>query len=161
MENIKAELVSGENIDSSQFAIPERSEKPSIGAIPDMDILTRHVLEIIEYLEQEDVLEKCKKDDHIIMNELNNKYYKTVPYPMLKLLMDFENREENVERILRILDTLVEAKQGKINLEDAEKNLTDEVNERYVYRKYGSKENFEYELAKAVEQERKGMSTGI
>jgi hypothetical protein len=74
---------------------------------------------------------------------------------MLKILLDIENREENVERILDMINMLRKAKTGNYNLEVAEKDFTDKVNERFLYNKYGGRENFEKALAKAVADERK------
>ena len=139
----------------NSIVIPEKSEKPSVEAIPDLDELTNNVFEIVEYLERDDIIELCKKSEHIVLNTLNIKYADTVPYSMIKLLMDVDNRVENVERVLDMISMLIEAKKGKYDLEQAEKDFTDKINERYLYSKYGSREKFENALAKAVAQERR------
>lgn len=141
--------------EANSIVIPEKSEKPSIDAIPDLDELTKNVFEIVEYLERDDIIELCKNSEHIVLNTLNNKYVETVPYSMIKLLMDVDNRVENVERVLDMISMLIEAKKGNYDLEKAEKDFTDKINERYLYSKYGSRENFENALAKAVAQERR------
>ena len=40
-------------------------------------------------------------------------------------------------------------------MDEAEKNITDEVNERYLYSKHGGKEEFEKALAVEVRKEQK------
>lgn len=150
-------VVSGNEIgkESNSVVLPEKSEKPTIDAIPDLAKLTNSLYEIIEYLERDEIIKLTKEADHIVLNTLNNKYADNVPYSMLKILLDIENREENVERILDMINMLRKAKTGNYNLEVAEKDFTDKVNERFLYNKYGGRENFEKALAKAVADERK------
>lgn len=156
MDNIAMNVVSGDQIgkEENSVVLPEKSEKPTLDAIPDLELLTDNIFDIVEYLERDDIIKLTKEADHIVLNTLNNKYGDSVPYSMLKILLDYENREENVERILDMLKMLKKAKSGKYDLEEAEKDFTDKVNERYLYSKYGGKNNFEKALANAVAKER-------
>jgi hypothetical protein len=130
-------------------------QEASVNAIPDLNILTRHICEIIDYLEQPSTIKLLKKNDSAVKMFLNGKYADTVPLGIITELMDEDNRIENIERLLRMINQLRKAKEGKVSLDDAEKIITDEVNERYLYSKYGSKEAFEEALKKEVANERR------
>ena len=150
-DNIKVDMVSADQLtEEERKNIFERES--TIDAIPDIDVLTGTVYEILTYLEQPSVSKLLKTNDSAVKMYLNNKYTE-IPLGIITLLMEEDSREENIERMLNMFEALRRAKAGLISLDDAEKNLMDEVNERYVYSKYGSKELFEKELAKEVRKE--------
>lgn len=163
MNNIAMNVVSGNEIgkEDNSVVLPEKSEKPTLDAIPDLKVLTNNLYEIIEYLERDDIIELTREADHIVLNTLNNKYGDDVPYSMLKILLDIDNREENVERFLDMIEMLKQAKRGEYDLEVAEKDFTDKINERYLYNKYGGREKFEKALADAVAEERRQNANNI
>jgi len=152
-DNVKVEMVSADQLtDQERRDIFER--EASVDAIPDLDVLTGAVYEILVYLETPSVSKLLKTNESAVKMCLNNKY-PNVPLGIITLLLEEDSREENITRMLTMFDSLRMAKSGKLSLEDAEKNLMDEVNERYVYREYGSKENFETALAKEVKKEQR------
>lgn len=156
-DQVKVDMVS-----ANEMSAEERNavfnREASIDAIPNLDVLTGHVFEILQYLEKPEICKLMKTNDTAVKMHLNNKYADTVPLGIITLLMEEDTRDENVERMLRLFTTLRQAKSGNISLEDAEKNLTEEVNNRYLYSKYGSKEAFEQALMSEVkkEQSKKG-----
>lgn len=151
---VKVDMVTADEMsESDRNAI--FNQEASINAIPDLDILTGHMYEILEYLEKPLVKNLMKTNKTAVTMHLNNKYADTVPYGIITLLMEEENKDENVEGLLRMFENLRRAKRGEISLEEGEKALTDEVNERYLYSEYGSKEEFEKALEKEVKKEQK------
>lgn len=157
---MKVDMVSGDQLTPEQQKMFDESEA-SVDHIPDLDILTAHVLEIVEYIESDDNKDIMKNNPSAVTMMLNNKYADTVPYGMITLLMEEEDRNENLDRIIRILDSLRLAKEGKKDLDILQKEFTEEVYERYEYSKYGSKEAFEKALAREVANERrKGRGNG-
>lgn len=135
------------------------STEASVDAIPDLEVLTEKIIEILEYLEQDDVKKICEKDESIIRISLINKYADVVPLKFIDLFMDNdeEHKQENVDRTLRLIEMMAKIKAGKADLEKESQRFVEEVNQRYVYSKYGSKENFEKELRKELAKEqRKG-----
>lgn len=152
-DNIKVEMVTADQMtDEDRRAVFDR--EATVDAIPDLDVLTSRVYEILLYLEKPETCRLLKTNDSAVKMHLNNKY-PDVPLGIITVLLEEDSRIENIERILRIFDSLRKAKEGQVSLEDAEKNLVDDVNERYLYRKYGSKEQFEAELAKEVRNEQR------
>jgi hypothetical protein len=155
-DGIKIDMVSG-----SQMSPGEReavfNREPNIDGIPDLDTFTGHVLDILTYLEKSETRELMKTNDSAIRMYLNNKYADCkIPFGIITVLMEEDQREENVERLLKLIKLMRDAKSGKISLEDAEKNLTEDVNNRYLYSKYGgSKESFEQALHDEIKKEQK------
>ena len=137
----------------------EESEA-SVDAIPDLDLLTKNIVDILEYLEKPEVKTICAKDDSVIRMSLINKYADSVPLKFIDLFMDKDpvHKAESVERSLRWIEQLAKVKAGKLGLEEASQGLVNEVNERYVYSKYGSKEAFEVALQKELASEQKKIS---
>lgn len=152
MDGVKVDMVNADEMTEEERNAVFNQEA-SVDAIPDLDILTGNVLEILEYLEQTSVKKILRSNETAIKMHLNNKYADTVPLGIITLLMDERNRNEHIDRLLRVFDSLRKAKGGEIDIDAAEKNLTDDVNERYVYSKYGSKEAFEKALADEVKKE--------
>ena len=59
----------------------------SVDAIPDLDILTSHIYEILEYLYKDSTDKLLKSNESAVKMYLNNKYADTVPYGIITLLM--------------------------------------------------------------------------
>ena len=154
LEGVKIDMVTADQMSSvDRDAI--FNVQASTDAIPDLDTLSGLVFEILEYLEDPDTRKLMKVNDTAVKMYLNNKYADTVPLGIITLLVDEKTRDENVDRLLRMFESLKRAKQGFISLDEAEKNITDEVNERYLYSKHGGKEEFEKALAVEVRKEQK------
>jgi hypothetical protein len=156
-DQVKVDMVSADDMFvEDRNAIFNRES--SVHAIPDLDVLTGNVYEILQYLERPEISKLLKTNDTAVKMYLNNKYADTVPLGIISLLMEEDARNENVEQMLTLFESLRQAKSGKMSLEDAEKKLTDDVSNRYLYSKYGSKDAFEKALMCEVknEQSKKG-----
>ena len=151
-DQVKVDMVNASDLPDEERNSVFNKES-SIDAIPNIDVLTGNVYEILQYLEDPKICKLIKTNDTAVKMYLNNKYADIVPLGIISLLMDEDARDENVDRMLRMFTSLKHAKNGNITLEDAEKNLTDEVNNRYLYSKYGSKEEFELALMSEVKKE--------
>ena len=160
MDPIKASVVSAKDIgtDKNSIVMNRGDDEASVGNIPNLDILTGHIFEILQYLERPDVKKIMKKNDTAIKMQLNNKYADTVPLGIITVLMEEDSREENVARLLNMFEGLNRAKRGEESLEEVGAKFTEEVNQRYVYSKYGSKEAFEKELQKELAKEQRKKS---
>jgi hypothetical protein len=120
----------------------------NVAAIPDLNILTRDCLEILTYLEDPKNQQAINTNEGAIKMMLNNKYADTVPYGVITLLMEKEKRYENVDRLMKMFEQLAKAKRGEVELEQIEKDFVENVSYEYIYKPYGSKENFEREMMK-------------
>lgn len=154
MDGIKVDIVSGEEVPEDQRNALFNQES-SIDAIPDLDKLTGYIYEILEYLEMDHVKKLLKTNETAVKMHLNNKYADTVPFGIINLLMEDDQKEEHVDRLMKLFENLNNAKNGKMTLDETEKILAEDVNERYLYKKYGSKKAFEDALSKEVKREQR------
>ena len=156
-DQVKLDMVSAEDM-SVEDRESVFNREASINAIPDLDVLTGNVFNILQYLERPEISKLMRTNDTAVKMYLNNKYADTVPLGIITLLMEEDARDENVNQLLNMFESLRQAKSGNISLEDAEKKLTDDVSNRYLYSKYGSKDAFEQALMSEVkkEQSKKG-----
>jgi hypothetical protein len=151
-KDFKVDIVSADQMsDEDKTAIFDK--EASVDAIPDLDVLTGNVYEILEYLNRPQVKQLMKTNETAVRMNLNNKYADTVPYGIIGLLMDEKNIDENIERLLRVFESLRRAKSGDVTLDDAQNELVEDINNRYCYSKFGSKEAFEKALSCEIMKE--------
>jgi hypothetical protein len=163
-DGVKIDVVTADQMSASDVdSVFNRDQIASLDAIPDLDLLTGYVYEILEYLEDTGTKKLMITNETAVKIYLTTKYADTpLPYGIITLLMDEKNRVENVERLLTVFERLTNALDGKVNLEDEDKKFTDEINNRYLYSTYGSKEAFEKALYEEIKKEqRKKNSTNI
>ncbi len=154
MDKPHVSIVSEKTMMSDKNGINFGDAKMSVDAIPDLVKLTKTILEIILFLEDPDNDELVTSSESTVKMILNNKYADTVPFGILSLLTDKKNRYENVEQLMCMFAGMNKAKKGQKSLDSIEKELYDDINMRYVYSKYGSKDEFEKELTKNVNKKK-------
>lgn len=151
-DGVKVDMVRADEMsEEERRAIFNRES--SVDAIPDLNILTGHVYDILIYLDKSETKKLMKINESAVRMLLNEKYADSVPLGIIDMLMEEENKEENIDRILRIFESLKRVKRGELSIEDGLNNLTDDINDRYCYSKYGSKEEFEKALAMEIHKE--------
>lgn len=157
-DNVKVDMVTADQMSESDRNNIFNKEA-SVDAIPDLDVLTGKVYEILNYLEKPGTSKLMKTNESAVKMYLNNTY-SDVPLGFITLLLEEESRYDNVQLMLNMFESLKLAKQGRISLDDAERKVTNEVNSKYVYSKYGgSKEAFEKQLAIEVEKEKRSHTS--
>lgn len=148
MEKDKMEFISEKNMTDKQKALFDR--KLSVDAIPDLDLLTSHVCEILEYLDKPSTVQMLKTNPSVIEGLLNNKYADTVPYSILKLLLDRENVVENTRMLISLFERLNDAKTGKVDLEELQKSFAIEMQKKYkideIYSKLAQTTNIDMKV---------------
>lgn len=156
---IKVDMVDMQEAMNDPNAEVMENSEASIDAIPDLDELTVNIIEILNYLEKPEVKKICQTNDSLIRMTLINKYADKMPLKFIDLFMDKDevHRQESIERTLKWIEVMAKIKAGEADLEKESQKLVDEVNQRYVYSKYGGKENFEKALRKELaKDQRKG-----
>ena len=116
--------------------------KKSVEAIPNLALLTGNVLNILRYLERPDIKNLVETDQMTVKMTLNEMYADSVPYGVIDLLINPEKRKENVKKLLEMFEILNMVKNGDMALDRAEEHITEDLNERYLYSKFASKEEF-------------------
>jgi hypothetical protein len=166
-QGVKIEMVSDKEMTSAERQ--EVFDRPmSAGAIPDLNALIANMYEILEYLYKDSTEKLMKTNESAIKMYLNNRYADSVPYGMITLLMEKDTREKNVEGLLNLFENLSRAKNGEVDLDDVGKDLSETINQRYLYEPHGSKDAFERELMKNIAKEKhqkqidavKGLKSG-
>jgi hypothetical protein len=152
-DKVKVEMVSADQMtDAEREAVFNREE--SVDSIPDLDILTGHIFDILTYLEKPQTINLMKTNQAAVKMYLNNKYADSIPLGIITLLMEEDNKDENIERLMRMFESLRKAKGGKLSLEEAKESLIEDVSQRYLYSDYGgSKEAFEKALMMELQKE--------
>src|SRR5947207_11679764 len=90
-DNVKVDMVTYDQMsDAERNAILD--VEPSVDAIPDLDILTGNVLNILLYLEKPETIKLMKTNETAVKMYLNNKYADTVPLGIITLLMETDTK---------------------------------------------------------------------
>lgn len=148
MNNITLEQISENDMTEKQKILFDR--KLSVDAIPDLDILTTNVCDILEYLDHPSTVKLLKSDSSIVERTLNNKYADTVPYSILKLLLDRENIVENTKMLISLFERLNDAKTGKKDLVELENEYAIEMQKKYkideIYNKLAQTTNIDMKV---------------
>jgi hypothetical protein len=143
--NYDARIVGEDEVDENARAEIELKADPS--AIPD---LSKMLEKIYDLLKEADTLlvpglseEKRKKTE----TRLSQKYNNDISSAKIISLMLADDRYENLDRLLDMFDRLEEVKKGRVEINDAQRNFGEKLNEKYVYPKFGGKEEFEKKMA--------------
>ncbi len=111
-------------------------------AIPNLALLTGNVLNILRYLESPEVKGMVLTDPMSVKMKLNDKYAESVPYGIIDILIDPLKRKENVNKLMDMFDILNSVKTGELELNEAEESFVEDLNEKYIYSEFSSKEEF-------------------
>jgi hypothetical protein len=122
--------------------------------IPDLEKLTNDILDFIEFVDKPENIE-LRKSQGGNFNYILNEKFKDMPSSMFKLLLDFDNRSSNLEKILDMINMLRNVKNGNTSLKNAENEFAEKRAEEYLYPAFGGKEQF-YKVANENKKKGKG-----
>lgn len=126
-------------------------------AIPDIEKITSEVIDMLDFMETPDMIEMEKSDNtkfyHIITSKFEN-----LPFSIIKLLIERENRGENLEKLLEMFSVLQNVKHGNKDIESAYNDYKENLNEQYIYPKFGGKDEFERKIAKKAKKHAKKLN---
>lgn len=143
MDEIKIDqkIYTAEDVKLDPNALPDISDAPmSASSIPDLDVITGHVVDMLEFMDSSDMVKKRKENQKEFELVVYHKYRELMPTKIIDLLI--EDRVGNLERLITMFDTLKDVKAGKKNMEKEYSRFTEDVNQQYVYSKYGGKDKF-------------------
>lgn len=114
-------------------------------AIPDLDKLLKEVLEMLYYINTDEMQKLEETDNYSFERHLDSKFESlSLEYnSIFRLLLDKENREKNILKLIEVFSKLQEVKAGLIDISKADIDFKEELNEEYIYPKFGGKEQFE------------------
>ena len=119
-------------------------------AIPNIEQLLDKILDFLNYINKEsmqkmEATDKIEFDKHLNerFNEFSEKHYN-----IFKMLLDSENRATNVAKLFDMLSKLKQVKMGQLDIHQADRDFQEELNNKFLYPKFGGKEQFEKEILK-------------
>jgi hypothetical protein len=113
--------------------------------IPDLTELTSKILEFIEYYDNPDTQELIKNNKGNYNYVISQKF-EIIPYAMIKLLSDVDNRAQNLQKIMEMIKMLENVKNGTSTLQSAEEEFSEKRAKEYLYPQFGGRDNF-YKIA--------------
>lgn len=114
-------------------------------AIPNLDKMLEDINEIIEYIEDPTMLEIKQNDNKYYEHMVYGKYNSKLPMKIIKLMLE-DNRYDHLAKLLDMFDTLNEVKSGKKDIKNEFDNFKDKLNDEFVYKPHGGKEEFEKKI---------------
>jgi hypothetical protein len=114
-------------------------------AIPNIENLLDNVIKLVEFVNTDEMIQLQEKDPFRFENTVEAKFDKFADkhYRIFKLLIEKDNREEKLFRLIEMFTRLKKIKENKIDIEQENKKYIEELNEEFIYSKHGGKENFE------------------
>jgi hypothetical protein len=124
---------------------PKEEQKLDVAAIPDIEKLLGMVLDLLRYISTEEMQRLEETDSQAFERHLDSKF-ETLSlryYSIFKLLLDKENREENIFKLINMFSILKEVKSGSLDITKADEDMQLDLYSEYVDPKIGGKEEFE------------------
>lgn len=120
-------------------------------AIPNLEKLLENIQNLLEDIESEPMQKLAKVNKKEFEKIITHKYFQgqDVPLKIVNLMLE-EERYENLEKLLDMLDRLKDVQQGKLEINNAYKQFSEKLNETYVYPVHGGKEKFEKKMAETA-----------
>ena len=142
-----------EHIKNKQFVEP----KLDVAAIPDLDVLLGDILEMLEYMDKPEMIDLEKTNEATYEQHLDTKFDKISSryYKIFKLLLDRNNRELNLKKLIDMLMVLKEIKSGKVDIKKADDDFHENMNEKFVYPKFGGKDKYLQKVEELKKEKKK------
>jgi len=125
----------------------EDAETMSVGAIPDLNKLMNHIINMLSFV---DMLKESGKSNQEIENVVIQKYQNDITILIIKELL--ENRKYALEKLLNMFTILGKVKEGKADLHEEYEKFGERQNEEFIYPKFGGKEQFEKQIRELNER---------
>lgn len=136
-----------------KYAESAMKVKSDPNAIPDLQKMLVYIYELLEEIETSEMQELEKRDRKQFEFILTHKYRDTIPSIKIMNLILEPERYENLERLLDMFERLENVKAGKVNIDIAQKDYCESLNQQYVYPAHGGKEGFEKKIEEMKKEE--------
>jgi hypothetical protein len=127
--------------------------------IVDLNEVTNQIIQILEFMNTEEMIKMKETDKEIFEKYIDDKFSDfSLWYPSILKLM-FENTEENMKKLLNLIDALHKVQNKEMNMDDVYNSFLNNLHEEYFYKPVGGKDNFEKEILKKHQKKLKKQST--
>lgn len=128
--------------------------------VGDLEKLTTELVGFITYINGEDMEKLAVSDYNAYIGHLEEKFddFSLNYHSIFKMLTDKEsinNREENIQKLISLIEVLMEVKQGKRSMDKEFENFRETKAQEYVYPKFGGKEQFEETMKKRAKRKQR------
>lgn len=166
MDSIKVEdgLFTEDDMMNDKSAVSMDMKKDEI---VDLEKLTGDLMEFLEYISKPEMKEMETQDHTAYVRHLENKFEKFSldQINTFKMITSYDEkksqeenhtiRDQNITRLLGMIEILVDVKAGKRDMNTEFSNLRENLNEEYIYPQFGGKTNFEKEMTKRNKKKNK------
>jgi hypothetical protein len=119
----------------------------TIESIMDIEPLTARVVKLLEFIDNPVIVELENTDKTKYVQTVNSQF-EDIPFSIIKVLIDREHRDTNLEKLLDLFAKMQSVKNGEKDKDTAFKEYKEELNEEYIYPKFGGKAEFERTMDK-------------
>ncbi len=122
--------------------------------IPDLNNLTSEIVNFLEYVGSDEMVKLENLDPKNFELHLESKFENfTLKYMnVYKMLLNKNERECNLAKLLKLIDILKDVKNGNKNMEQEFGKFKESLAEEYVYPKFGGKDKFEKKIIKRAQK---------
>lgn len=111
-------------------------------AIPDMTEMLQTVNELLDYIESPQMKHLENHDFKLFETMIYGKFNSRLPMKVISLMVEGD-RYDHLDNLLNMFETLRDVKDGKKNMQDEFQKFNENLNNKYIYDKFGGKEKFE------------------
>lgn len=109
-----------------------------------MEELTDKIIEVLEYMNLENIKRLRKTNYEEFRKHIITKYSDFEYFSILKLLID--NEGVDINKLIDMIKMANDIRQNNISQEDANEILKEDLANEYIYPKFGGKKQFEKEM---------------
>ncbi len=124
--------------------LQEKNKEYAPEQIGDLDQLLTWILEFLDYIETPEMVRLAKLDSKAHEAHLDRKFsaFSQKNWAVFKILMERQNREENLHKILDMITRLKNVQNGKSTMDKEYETFTEGLNSEYIYPQFGGKDKF-------------------
>jgi hypothetical protein len=153
--NIQKEIVSIDEAAKDKNGIMMNMNMDNPANIANLETLTMRVVEFLEYINKDEMVKMETDDPSAFKMHIMDKFidYFDTNSKVFSMLLNKEDREANVIKLINFFELLNDIKNGKKDMNTEWDRFKEEHNEQYIYPKFGGKDAFEKTIAKRAKRQ--------
>lgn len=111
-------------------------------AIPDLDQMLVKINELLEFIEKPESVNMMKRNKNDFEDMIIKLFGEDIPNKIITLMLE-DDRYDNLAKLLDMFDILRKVKNQQADIQEEFHKFNENLNEQYLYPKFGGKEEFE------------------